>query len=157
MSACPHLTLVPTVALILAAGCSTVVTTNEFSGLALGESGARPLAHVHSDIWGIYFLGFESCPVITGSSRDPGSFHFFRNTATTAAAAGMVMEESRKLGADSVLNLKTDWDSSWQSYTLLFWLKEAQASGSAVILDREPGEIEPASSETGTPPARPEE
>ncbi len=145
------------VALILAAGCSTVVTTNDFSGLALGESGARPVAHIHSDIWGIYFLGFESCPVITGSRKEPGGWHFFKNTATTASAAGMVMEESRKLGADSVLNLKTDWDSSWQSYTLIFWLKEAQASGSAVTLDRGTGGTGPVSAETGAPPERSEE
>jgi hypothetical protein len=151
MPAYHRLTLVPAAAvLILAAGCSTVVTTNEFSGLFLGESGTRPLAHIHSDIWGIYFLGFESCPVITGSKSKPGRFHFFRHTASTAAAAEMVMEESRKLGADSVLNLKTDWDSSWQAYTLIFWLKEAQASGSAVLLGREAEEPELEPSGDGT-------
>ncbi|MDP8237342.1 MAG: hypothetical protein P9M08_13250 [Candidatus Erginobacter occultus] len=127
-------------ALAVAAGCSSVISTSDFSGTALSSCGARPVAHVHSDIWGIYFLGFESCPVITGSASHPGSFHLFRNYATTNAAAEMVLEESRDLGADAVLDLKTDWDSSWQTYTLIFWLKEAQASGNAVLLSEEDGD-----------------
>lgn len=127
-------------ALLISAGCSSVISTTNLSGSELSDSGARPVAHIHSDIWGIYFLGFESCPVITGSASKPGSYHFFRNIATTNSAAEMVLKESRKLGADAVIDLKTDWDSSWQSYTLLFWLKEAQASGNAVILAGDEGE-----------------
>jgi hypothetical protein len=133
-------------ALAAAAGCSSVISTSDFSGVALSSCGARPVAHVHSDIWGIYFLGFESCPVITGSASHPGSFHFFRNYATTNAAAEMVLEESRDLGADAVLDLKTDWDSSWQPYTLIFWLKEAQASGNAVLLSGDEGDPAPENS-----------
>ncbi len=79
-------------ALLLVAGCSSVVSTSDISGVALSNCGARPVAHVHSDIWGIYFLGFESCPVITGSASHPGSFHLFRNYATTNAAAEMVLK-----------------------------------------------------------------
>ncbi len=125
--------------LLFSVGCSSVTSTSDFSGVALSSCGARPVAHVHSDIWGIYFLGFESCPIITGSVSHPGSFHFFRNFATTNSAAEMVLEESRNLGANAVLNLKTDWDSSWQPYTLIFWLKEAQASGNAVFLREDEG------------------
>lgn len=132
-------------ALIVAVGCSSIVSTSNLSGSGLSATGARSVAHLHSDIWGIYFLGFESCPVITGSYSKPGSYHFFRNTATTNAAAEMVLEESRKMGADAVLDLKTDWDSSWQAATLIFWLKEAQASGNAVILAGEEGEPDAAS------------
>ena len=124
-------------ALAVGAGCSSVISTSDFSGVALSSCGARPVAHVHSDIWGIYFLGFESCPVITGSASNPGSFHLFRNYATTNDAAEMVLEESRGQGADAVLDLKTDWDSSWQPYTLILWLKEAQASGNAVLLEED--------------------
>ncbi len=131
------LKVVVAVALVGAAGCSSVISTTDLGGSGLGETGLRPVAHIHSDIWGIYFLGFESCPVITGSTRRPGSYHFFRNIATTNAAAEMVLEESRKLGADTVIDLKTDWESNWQPYTLIFWLKEAQASGNAVIRGEE--------------------
>ncbi len=137
------------VALLLLAGCSSVVSTTDISGVALSSCGARPIAHVHSDIWGIYFLGFESCPVITGSASHPGSYHFFRNFATTNDAAEMVLEESRNLGADAVLDLKTDWDSSWQAYTLIFWLKEAQASGNAVILNEDEEDPPPAETSGG--------
>jgi hypothetical protein len=100
------------------------------------------VAHIHSDIWGIYFLGLESCPIITGSASQPGSYHYFRNIASTNSAVEMVLEESRNLGADAVLDLKTDWDSSWQAYTLIFWLKEAQASGNAVLLRGDEGDQE---------------
>ncbi len=131
-------TIIPVIAtLVFGVGCSSVISTSDLSGVALSSCGARPVAHIHSDIWGIYFLGLESCPIVTGSAGQPGSYHLFRDYATTNAAAEMVLEESRQLGADAVLNLKTDWDSSWQFHTLIFWLKEAQASGSAVILSGE--------------------
>ncbi len=119
--------------MILSSGCSSIVTTSEFHGQNLTEFGAEPVAHIHSDIWGIYFLGFQSCPVITGSYREPGSYHFFRDTVSTSSATEMVTEKSRELGATTVTDLKTDWDSSWQTFTLFFWLKEAQSSGNAVI------------------------
>ncbi len=120
----------------VAAGCSSVFVTSELHDQQLTESGARPVAHVHSDIWGIYFLGFESCPVITGSCREPGSWHFFRDTVSPDSAVGMVTEKSRELGALKTVDLTTDWYSGWQSYTLIFWLKEAQASGNAVTEER---------------------
>jgi hypothetical protein len=123
-------------------GCSSIVTTSEFSGQMLTETGDEPVAHIHSDIWGIYFLGFQSCPVITGSYKEPGSYHFFRDTVDTNTAAGMVTEKSKEMGATAVIDLETDWDSSWQTFTLIFWLKEAQASGNAVILAGEEDEEE---------------
>ena len=115
-------------------GCSSIVATSEFSGQQLTETGDEPVAHIHSDIWGIYFLGFQSCPVITGSYKEPGSYHLFRDTVDTNTAAGMVTEKSKEMGATAVTDLKTDWDSNWQTFTLIFWLKEAQASGNAVII-----------------------
>jgi len=127
-------------ALLIAAGCSSIDSTSDFKGNQLTETGARPVSHIHSDIWGIYFLGFESCPVITGSYSEPGDWHLFSHTVSPNTAAEMVLEESRKQGADAVIDLKTDWDSSWQAATLIFWLKEAQASGNAVILSEETGD-----------------
>lgn len=121
-------------ALLIATGCSSIESTSDFKGNELTETGARPVAHLHSDIWGIYFLGFESCPVITGDHQDPGGWRLFRHTVSPNTAAEMVLEESRKQEADAVIDLKTDWDSSWQAFTLIFWLKEAQASGNAVKL-----------------------
>ncbi len=127
---------------IIILGCSSIVTTSEFSGQMLTENGDEPVAHIHSDIWGIYFLGFQSCPVITGSYKKPGSYHFFRDTVDTNTAARMVTEKSKEMGATAVTDLDTDWDSSWQTFTLIFWLKEAQASGNAVILSEEEESIE---------------
>ena len=119
---------------IIILGCSSIVTTSKFHGQQLTETGAETVAHIHSDIWGIYFLGFQSCPVITGSYKNPGSYHFFRDTVDTNTASQMVTEKSREMGATTVTDLDTDWDSSWQTFTLIFWLKEAQASGNAVII-----------------------
>ena len=114
-------------------GCSSIVTTSEFYNQQFTESESTGVAHIHSDIWGIYFLGFQSCPVITGSYKYPGNYHFFRDTVTTNTAAEMVFRTSTELGATKTVDLTTDWDSSWKAYTLIFWLKEAQASGNAVI------------------------
>ena len=122
---------------IIILGCSSIVTTSKFHGQQLTETGAETVAHIHSDIWGIYFLGFQSCPVITGSYKNPGSYHFFRDTVDTNTASEMVTEKSREMGATTVTDLDTDWDSSWQTFTLIFWLKEAQASGNAVIILQE--------------------
>ena len=122
---------------IIILGCSSIVTTSKFHGQQLTETEAETVAHIHSDIWGIYFLGFQSCPVITGSYKKPGSYHFFRDTVDTNTASEMVTEKSRKMGATTVTDLDTDWDSSWQTFTLIFWLKEAQASGNAVIIPPE--------------------
>jgi uncharacterized protein YceK len=122
---------------IIILGCSSIVTTSKFHGQHLTESEAETVAHIHSDIWGIYFLGFQSCPVITGSYKNPGSYHFFRDTVDTNTASEMVTEKSREMGATAVTDLDTDWDSSWQTVTLIFWLKEAQASGNAVIIPSE--------------------
>jgi len=122
---------------IIILGCSSIVTTSKFHGQQLTETEAETVAHIHSDIWGIYFLGFQSCPVITGSYKKPGSYHFFRDTVDTNTASEMVTEKSREMGATTVTDLDTDWDSSWQTFTLIFWLKEAQASGNAVIILQE--------------------
>ena len=122
---------------IIILGCSSIVTTSKFHGQQLTETGAETVAHIHSDIWGIYFLGFQSCPVITGSYKNPGSYHFFRDTVDTNTASQMVTEKSREMGATTVTDLDTDWDSSWQTFTLIFWLKEAQASGNAVTIPPE--------------------
>jgi len=127
---------------LIISSCSSVITTSEFHGLQITETGDEPVAHIHSDIWGIYFLGFQSCPVITGSYKNPGSYHFFRDTVDTNTASEMVTEQAREMGATAVTDLETDWDSSWQAYTLIFWLKEAQASGNAVILAGEEDEEE---------------
>ncbi len=120
-------------AMILSSGCSSIVATSDLNGQALTGPGAESLAHIHSDVWGIYFLGFESCPVITGSYQEPGNWHLFRHTVSPNTAAEMVTKKSKELGATAVTDLKTDWDSSWQTFSLFFWLKEAQASGNAVI------------------------
>ena len=45
---------------IIILGCSSIVTTSKFHGQQLTETGAETVAHIHSDIWGIYFLGFLS-------------------------------------------------------------------------------------------------
>lgn len=119
-------------------GCSSIQMTSNMNGRRLTEGDTVPEAHIHSDVWGIYFLGFQCLPVITGSARDPGSFHFFKDTVTTNAAAEMVTRKSEELGAGTVTDLTTDWSSSWQTYTLLFWLKEAQASGNAVSVPPAP-------------------
>ena len=129
-------TLLTPLLFLLCVGCSSIESTSDFKQNKLSEGGAQPIAHIHSDIWGIYFLGFESFPVITGSSSEPGEWHWFRHTVSPSAAAEMVFDESRRQEADAVINLKTDWDSSWQTATLIFWLKEAQASGSAIKLSQ---------------------
>ena len=127
---------------IIILGCSSIVTTSKFHGQQLTETGDEPVAHIHSDIWGIYFLGFQSCPVITGSYKEPGSYHFFRDTVDTNTAAGMVTGKSKEMGANAVADLETDWDSSWQTFTLIFWLKEAQASGNAIIIPSKDESVE---------------
>ena len=129
----PLITILAGAVMMAGSGCSSIVTTSKFHGQELTESAAEPVAHIHSDIWGIYFLGFQSCPIITGSDKNPGSFRLFRDTVTTNTAVEMVMKKSRELGATTVTDLKTDWDSTWQTFTLIFWLKEAQSSGNAVI------------------------
>ena len=85
---------------VVISGCSSIVTTSEFHGQELTESESEPVAHIHSDIWGIYFLGFQSCPVITGSYKDPGSYHFFRDTVTTNTAAEILGEKKPGTGGD---------------------------------------------------------
>jgi len=136
--------------LLLVVGCSSVQTTKEFHNEQLSLGQGQALAHIHSDVWGIYFLGFESMPVITGSYREPGDWRLFRHTVSPGRATEMVTAAAEEMGAEAVVDLDTDWSSEWQTFTLIFWLKEAQASGNAIDLTEGVGTgVAPTAEEAG--------
>ena len=119
----------PVICAVIFSGCSTIETTSRFNGRQLSASDSTPVAHVHADIWGIYIFNW---PLITGSPNKIGDITFFKNTVTVNDVIAMVINESKELDATKIIDLQSDWDSAWKVWTLIFWVKEAQASCNAI-------------------------
>lgn len=118
---------------LTATGCATVDTVTTLNGQELTANGARPVAHINGECWGIYFM--YVVPVITGYPKTPNKFRFavLRNTVQVDKVVQMVTRESRRLGATRTTDLQSSTDSRWLVIPFpFFWYRTCQVSGNAV-------------------------
>ncbi|QSH41452.1 hypothetical protein P0136_07975 [Lentisphaerota bacterium ZTH] len=115
---------------VVLTGCSSLETTEKFNSLGISTAKTKPVAHVNVDIWGVFL--FNSIPIMSGSVNTAGKLSAFMDTVTLDNAMLMMTRRARGIGASKVLNVTSDIRSYWLWYTLLFWCREVQVSGTAV-------------------------
>ncbi|MCI1278993.1 MAG: hypothetical protein LKG23_08425 [Nitrospira sp.] len=96
--------------------------------------GAKPIAHVYVDCWGIYL--FQMVPLITGNIDGSGlglPFHLFTDSVRVDAVVERASGEAQRQGGTLLTDLQTRDRSYWIAWTLLFWLKEFEVSANVSV------------------------
>ena len=109
------------------AGCTSVVVTTNLHGQEL-TPGAKPIAHIYADNWGIYL--FYYIPLVTGDPSRPNGWRLFEDTVHIGPVVSMVARKAKELGATRTTDLST-YTVSYQSIPLLIWAKTVEVSGNA--------------------------
>jgi hypothetical protein len=92
----------------------------------------KPVAHIYADNWGWYL--FKHIPIVTGNLDKPGSLRLpvlFTDNVRVDLLVDKVTEESTKLGASNISDLRTRDRSYYAAWTLFFWLNEFEVSANA--------------------------
>lgn len=121
--------------LLAASGCASVhiVPPSKLHEQQLAP-GAKPIAHVYVDCWGIYL--FQMVPLITGNIDGSGlglPFHLFTDSVRVDAVVERASGEAQRRGGTLLTDLQTRDRSYWIAWTLLFWLKEFEASANVSV------------------------
>ncbi len=111
-------------------GCSSVESGTKFSGMYVTENKAVPLAHINGTVWGVYMFG--ALPLFSGNTFNIGKSAYFKDTINISDAVSMVTRTGRGLEATKVIDIQTDYTTEWLWYSLIFWKKEIQVSGTAI-------------------------
>lgn len=120
------------------AACSSITTTRvQPESVAVGPH-LRPIAVVHAQVTSAYVLFFAI----------PG------HVSLDYVVNRMLIHAAKELGADKVVDIKVDitpGDGVWTFRKILGW-RSAEASGVAVVVEEEPGDLKPP---PAAPPAQP--
>lgn len=121
--------------LLAAPGCASVhsVPSSQLHEQQLAP-GAKPIAHVYVDCWGIYL--FQVLPLITGNIDGSGlglPFHLFTDSVRVDAVVERASGEAQRRGGTLLTDLQTRDRSYWIAWTLLFWLKEFEVSANVSV------------------------
>ena len=97
-------TIVPGVALLLAlaAGCSTVESTQKFNAMGLGTQNEKAVCQTYVEIPGVFFFGL---PIIVGSPKGDSEWTVFQWTLNNENAVYMLTKEAKSKGAARVINV----------------------------------------------------
>ena len=115
---------------ILLMGCGSVDTTKALSGQKLTADGAAPVAHIHGNCWGIYFL--PTIPLLTGDCN-AGGITFMSDNASLDHVVGAVTAKSASLKATKTTDVVSSKSSIWLPFPLpIFWYKSVSVSGNAI-------------------------
>jgi len=114
-------------ALGMSVGCATLqVVPKEQLQEQRFSSDTIPLAHLYADNWGIYL--FKFIPLITGDPEKPGRPSLFTDNVRVDLLVSSVAQESRRLGGDTLTDLRTHDRSGWIPWSLILWLNEFEVS-----------------------------
>ena len=111
-------------------GCSSVESGTKFSGMYVTENKAVPVAHINGNVWGAYLFGVM--PFLAGNTFNVGKSAYFKDTINVGDAVSMVTRAARGLEATKVIDIQTSYTTEWLWYSLIFWKKEIQVSGTAI-------------------------
>ena len=116
---------------LVAPSCASldVVPADRLHGQTL-VNGATPIAHVRASNWGWYL--FKFIPIWTGDldrAKYPQLCDWFHDNVTVDDVTGKVTETAEKLGGNLTTDLQTIDKSSYQAWTIFFWLNEIEVSG----------------------------
>lgn len=130
--------------LALAPSCTMAHTQFAEAGIIAGPAdgladaeGAGVVGHVYANAWGIYFMG--KAPLVTGGldAEDMPAWRWFEDSVEVETVVELLAAEARRRGATHIIDLETDWYSSWSAATVFFWTIETQASATALRVSGE--------------------
>lgn len=110
-------------------GCASVQTASneDLSGQKISAAPAADVAHINGSNWGVYCLWL---PIAAGSTDNPGSTVWFKDTVNVKSVTKMVTGKSKELTGTHTLDLVSSANSMW--IMPVFFLKDVQVSGNAV-------------------------
>lgn len=94
-------------AVVSLCGCTTVLSTNNFKTMTVGENRKEPVCHVHVRVSGFYIFGF--IPFVCGSRAGDGKSSFFQDNCTIDNVVNLACKEARGEGGNNIINLVTDY------------------------------------------------
>ena len=118
-----------------AAGCASVNTAEVLNEQSLSDGG-EPVAHLNVRNSGLYVLPF--LPMISGSTDNPGSAAFFKDTVTVECAVDLLTRKSAELGGTVVTDIQSKTKGVWIPLPLppfivpIYWWKSVEVSGNVV-------------------------
>ncbi|MBP5530568.1 MAG: hypothetical protein J6Y54_00875 [Lentisphaeria bacterium] len=123
--------IVPGIALLLAlaAGCSTVESTQKFNAMGLGTPNEKAVCHTYVEIPGIFFFGL---PIIVGSPKGDNEWTVFQWTLNNENAVYMLTKEAKSKGAARVINVTVSRTHDSLSFLPFLSYQTIQASGVGV-------------------------
>ena len=123
--------IVPAAALLLAlaAGCSTVESTQKFNAMGLGTPNEKAVCHTFVEIPGIFFFGL---PIIVGSPKGDNEWTVFQWTLNNENAVYMLTKEAKSKGAARVINVTVSRTYESLSFLPFLSYQTIQASGVGV-------------------------
>lgn len=121
------------IVLAVVSGCATVeVVKSEHLNGQQFVAGEESVAHIYAANWGWYL--FKYIPIATGNLDNPGVPRLprvFTDNVRIDLLVGKVAEESNKLEASVISDLRTRDRSFYMPWTLFFWLNEFEVSANA--------------------------
>lgn len=121
------------IVLAVVSGCATVeVVKSEHLNGQQFVAGEESVAHIYAANWGWYL--FKYIPIATGNLDKPGVPRLprvFTDNVRIDLLVGKVAEESNKLEASVISDLRTRDRSFYMPWTLFFWLNEFEVSANA--------------------------
>ena len=106
-------------------GCTSVVTTNRFNDMRMGNPKTNQLVQVNAEIWGVYLFGF--LPLFAGSATVPGNTTLFTNTVRLDYGVLQATNAARNMDATKIETMNTMF-SSMTLFPFLLTEKSIQVS-----------------------------
>jgi len=117
---------------LLFVSCSSVNVQKDLNNQKLSLSNSHtPIAQITTYNYGYKFLSLV--PLCGGDPANTGTFTLFRDTVTVENMTDVLIDQSKELGADTILNLTTR-TKNMPTFVSLFTCSfvEVQVSGNAV-------------------------
>ncbi len=106
-------------------GCSSTSIAQN-GNFIVGPTGQPAMGQITYTNYGFYL--WNCVPMFSGSVLNPGGFALFTNTVTPELAVKAMGFQAKNNGATRIANVTTEFDSSYNWYTVFFWTRTVHAS-----------------------------
>ena len=97
----------------------------------------EPIAHIYGNVYGYDLFGI---PLTSGAARHKNRriIAWFEDSVHVPAVTEMLLAEARELEATHIIDLQTNFLSSWLQWLFVLWMPEVQGSATAIRVHHGP-------------------